>query len=150
MAKTKKKSRKRTRLDPGEIAKVRTKTKTSKRGRPHKRDIPLDLETMLVNLLSVGVSQNNSCLAVGINQATLHRWKKEDDEFRKRIEAAKPKTIGNVAAKMFSLTDSKKESVKLKACQFWLQTQAPEFQKNTRLDIGLIDEDETLPDWTHM
>ncbi|QQS61830.1 MAG: hypothetical protein IPN70_02870 [Candidatus Moraniibacteriota bacterium] len=105
------------------------KIKGSKNGRPFA--ITKDKETILINLLSDGMSQSKACVYVGISEDTIIRHKKRFCGFCERLETAKLEThkLAHKSIKVGMLKD-------WKAGAWWLERMEPErFKEKKELEI---------------
>ncbi|KKP92872.1 MAG: hypothetical protein UR99_C0062G0004 [Candidatus Moranbacteria bacterium GW2011_GWD2_36_12] len=105
------------------------KIKGSKNGRPFV--ITKDKETILINLLSDGMSQSKACAYVGISEDTIIRHKKKFCGFCERLETAKLEThkLAHKSIKVGMLKD-------WRAGAWWLERMEPErFKEKKELEI---------------
>ena len=109
--------------------KLNKKIKASKNGRPFA--ITKEKETILINLLSDGMSQSKACDYVGISEDTIIRHKKRFCGFCERLETAKLEThkLAHKSIKVGMLKD-------WRAGAWWLERTEPErFREKKEVEV---------------
>jgi hypothetical protein len=100
--------------------------------------------------LGMGLSQRRACELVEITEVTLRRWKDDDPEFAAKVNAARAKTVLNLASKAIALTDASSEAVKLGAVKWLLGVLAEEYRVDPRGDQGDRDREGEMADYTYL
>lgn len=123
-------------VDPRYTGPTSKKMKKKGPGRESKRYQPLDPILTATNCLAVGLTQKRACLVIGVDEKTFIQWKKEDDDLKRQVEGALPRSIFGLAAKVHALCNSKSETIQLAALKWLLPKLAPEeFMDTTRQHI---------------
>ena len=103
--------------------------KGNKNGRPFA--ISKEMESEIIQMLSDGMSQKKTAVAIGVTEETLIQHKKRFPEFSERIEKAKRETdrLAHKSVKVGMLKD-------WRAGAWWLERRHPdEFKEKKEIEI---------------